>query len=357
MSDGDGRAGQADGSGGAGGSDGAGDQAGNSRRFIARMIDRVLLTSWRATVEMVDDRGHRAAAQIAFFVALAAIPVALLLIGSFGLVFEPGEIRGRVIDTVFDFVPLAEDEDRGALERTVIDSLDAAGSLGVVSIILLVAAVTSAMSSLRYAINVAWDIHRSPPLLRRKALDLALVLGVTGLLVVSLSTSAARRAAELLDDEPAGGPLAAAVLDGIGDLVPYVFIALVILFLYRVLPLERPKLREIWPGAIVATLLLAVVKGALELYFEQLADFGALYGSLGALMALLLFLFGASLVLVFGAEFASEWSRLPSDDEVGRTVRRARSRARGLTRRSAAVARGKRRGGAPTESREQSGSP
>lgn len=287
----------------------------------------MLLTSWRAIVEFVDDRGHRAAAQIAFFAALSAIPVALLLIGAFGLVLEPVEIRGRVIDTVFDFVPLAEEEDRTSLERTVTDALDAAGGLGVVSIVVLVAAVTSAMSSLRYAINVAWDIHRNPPLVRRKALDLALVLGVTVLLAVSLSSSAARRAADLLQDEAAVGSVAAVLLDGLGDVVPYLFTALVILFLYRVLPLDRPRLREIWPGALVATLLLAVVKGGLELYFEQLADFGALYGSLGALMALLLFLFGAGCVLVFGAEFASEWSRLPPDEECGRIVRRGRDRA------------------------------
>ena len=74
-----------------------------------------MLTTWRATVEFVGDRGHRAAAQIAFFSALAAIPAALLLIGAFGLVLEPVEVRGRVLDTVFDFVPLAEDEDRSSL--------------------------------------------------------------------------------------------------------------------------------------------------------------------------------------------------------------------------------------------------
>ena len=73
----------------------------------------------------------------------------------------------------------------------------------------------------------------------------------------------------------------------------------------------RPKTREIWPGAVVAAALISLVRGLLELYFEHLADLGALYGSLGALMALLIFVYAVSLVLVFGAEYASEWSRLP----------------------------------------------
>ena len=53
------------------------------------------------------------------------------------------------------------------------------------------------------------------------------------------------------------------------------------------------------------------MKVGLELYFEQLADFGAIYGSLGAAMALLVFVYAAANVVVFGAEFASEWARDP----------------------------------------------
>ena len=99
-----------------------------------------------------------------------------------------------------------------------------------------------------------------------------------------------------------------------------------ILFLYRVLPSPRPRTREIWPGAVVAALLLRLVREALELYFEELSDFGALYGSLGALMALLVFVFAAANVLVFGAEFASEWSRLPPSEETRETVAKGHRR-------------------------------
>lgn len=76
------------------------------------------------------------------------------------------------------------------------------------------------------------------------------------------------------------------------------------------------------------------MKNGLELYLEHLADFGALYGSLGALMALLLFVFAAANVLVFGAEFASEWARLPHDDaDVRARVADGRSRVRARLRR------------------------
>lgn len=290
------------------------------------MVDRVLLTTWRACAEFVEDRGHRAAAQIAFFAVLSFVPLALLLVGAFGTVFDDAEVRARVVSTVFDNVPLAAESDRDRLQQTVNDSLDSAGGLGVVSILLLIAAASGVMGALRHAINQAWDIDERPPLLQRKALDVALVLGATTVLALSLSLTATRRAAAVLDDEAYGGWLAALLLEATAELLPLVFTAAVILFLYRVLPFHRARVRDIWPGALVAAALLGLVRGALDLYFEQLSDFGALYGSLGALMALLLFVFAASNVLVFGAEFASEWTRLPPDEEVRRRVGAARSR-------------------------------
>jgi membrane protein len=283
-------------------------------------------------VELVDDRGHRDAAQIAFFGVLSFVPLAMLLVGGFGLIFEDAEVRERVVQAVFDNVPLAQESDRERLERAVGDSLERVGNLGPVSVLLLLAAASGVMGALRHAINQAWDIETRPPLLRRKALDVALVLGATVILLFSISASATRRAEAVFDeDEDGGSRVVAALLDAIGDLLPFLFTAAVVLFLYRILPSPRPKVREIWPGAIVAAALISLVRGALDLYFDHLTDFGALYGSLGALMALLLFVYAVSLVLVFGAEFASEWSRLPDDDEEMRRL--AHDQRRRLLRR------------------------
>ena len=97
---------------------------------LRRLLDRIELTSVRAAVEFVDDRAHRDAAQIAYFALLSFIPLGLLLVGAFGLVFDDTEVRERVVNTVFDNVPLARGEDRQQLERTVGDALDGAGNLG-----------------------------------------------------------------------------------------------------------------------------------------------------------------------------------------------------------------------------------
>ena len=152
------------------------------------LLDRVLLTTWRAVLESVDDRIHRDAAQVGFFAMLSFVPLAMLLVAAFGLAFDDGEVRERVVRTVFENVPLSAEDDRERLEATVIDALRGAGRLGLLSVLLLIAAGSGIMGALRHTINEAWDIHDRPPLLRRKALDLALVLGATIVLACSLAS-------------------------------------------------------------------------------------------------------------------------------------------------------------------------
>jgi len=276
---------------------------------------RTLVATRRAAVEFVEDRGHRSAAQMSFFAILSFIPLVLLLAAAFGLFFDDGAVRERIIQTVFDNVPLASGDDRPQLERAVGDALDQAGELGIFTTLLLLAAASGVMGALRYSINEAWDIEQRPPLLQRKALDLALVLGGTSILALSVSLTVTHRLAAILDDEAGGGWLLAALLDVLGDVLPLLFVAAALLFVYRVLPMNKEPLRDIWPGAVVGALGLAIVKLGLELYFEQLTDLGAIYGSLGAAMALLIFVYAAANVIVFGAEFASEWAR--ADDAPG----------------------------------------
>jgi membrane protein len=282
-----------------------------TRADVRRIARRALVTFKRAALEFVEDRGHRSAAQISFFAILSFIPLVLLLAAAFGLVFDDSAVRHRIITTVFDNIPLASGNDRPQLERAVGDALKQAGHLGIFSTLLVIVAASGVMGALRHSINEAWDIDERPPLLQRKALDLALVLGGTSILALSVSLTVAHRLSDIVDDEAVGGWLLAAALDVASALLPLVFVALALLFLYRVLPMQQDRLRDIWPGAVVATIGLAIVKVGLELYFEQLADLGAIYGSLGAIMALLIFVYAAANVVVFGAEFASEWARLP----------------------------------------------
>ena len=297
---------------------------------VIRVRNRVLLTTVRAVREFVHDRGHRAAAQMSFFAVLSAVPLAMLVVALFGLVFDDAEVRKRVVETAFDAIPVAQEGDRMRLEGSVLEALDNVGRLGPMTIGLLLVSASGVMGALRHAVNVAWDLEERRSLVPRKLLDVALVSGATVLMLVSLSLSVTRAAADKSDDEPYGGPVLAFGLNLLADLLPFLAVLGALLFAYRVLPAHGQKLQAIWPGAVVGALGLVLAKAALEFYLERLSNLGAIYGSLGALIALGIFVFIASNVVVFGAEFAAEWSRLPEDDEVGERVREGRGRLRGV---------------------------
>ena len=237
----------------------------------------------------------------------------MLLVGGFGLFFDDAELRRRVVTTVFDNVPLAAGGDRARLERTVDDALDNTGRLGPISIVLL-----DGRRQRRHGARCATRSTRRGTSTRARRSCAA-----------SRSTSrwcsarprrarlrrsqvSATRGARTASATPAGrsrdwsatccrsrSPVGVVPVPLPGAARP------------------RPKTREIWPGAVGAAALISLVRGALELYFEHLGDFGALYGSLGALMALLIFVYAVSL---------DPGVRAPSTRPSGRACPRTTSR-------------------------------
>ena len=278
--------------------------------LLRRLLRKTVAVTKRAVLEFIDDRGHRDAAQIAFFAVLSAVPLAMLLVGGLGLAFDDAEVRERTVEVVFDNVPLAQSADREQTEDAVRSALDNTGELGPISIVLLLVAATGVMGALRHSINQAWDIEQRPSILKRKALDLALVLGAT--VLVRLHADARGDAARRGAARRRGGRRLARV-----DRARRARRHAAVRLHRRGDPLPLPRScrgrgrrcarsgRARWSPPRSS----ALAREALDAYFEHLADFGALYGSLGALMALLLFVYAVANVLVFGAEFASEWSR------------------------------------------------
>jgi membrane protein len=264
-------------------------------RRAHRLTGRGLLWFGRAAREAVRDRIHRDGAQLAFFALLSFVPLAMLLVALLSLFGDETEVRRRLVTTIFDAVPLASESDRADIERSVLDALRRVGSLSVLSVVLLVVSASGVMGALRHTINVAYDIEERPSLVRRKALDALLVVVGTAVLGASLSLRS---------------------LGDFGAVVGFLLVAGVLASAYRFLPTHRPRWRDVGGGAVLAAFGLVLVREVLELYFEDLGNIGALYGSFGALLALLLFTYASAMVVLFGAELASELPRLPDDQTV-----------------------------------------
>lgn len=80
--------------------------------------------------------------------------------------------------------------------------------------------------------------------------------------------------------------------------------ALVMALLYRFGPDRHPhKLRFIWPGALLASLLWILAGAIFSIYVENWGNYPATFGSVSAAVVLLLWMYNSAQILVFGAAF------------------------------------------------------
>jgi membrane protein len=75
-----------------------------------------------------------------------------------------------------------------------------------------------------------------------------------------------------------------------------------IAFIYRFAPNVRKPLRFIWPGSVFATAMLILASAGFSTYIAHFADYSATYGSIGAVIVLMFWLYIAGLVILVGSE-------------------------------------------------------
>ena len=80
--------------------------------------------------------------------------------------------------------------------------------------------------------------------------------------------------------------------------------------LYRFGPHKKHETRRLWPGAALATLLWSLVTTFFAWYVQNIANYNVLYGSIGAGIALLVWLYFLAAIALIGCEFNAEGERL-----------------------------------------------
>jgi len=188
------------------------------------------------------------------------------------------------------------------------------GTAGVLAVVGVVAALWSAsgyISAFMRAANAIYDVPEGRPVWKTLPVRLGLTV-VTGTLLAASALAIVFT-----------GRLAAAVGNVFGvrgaavtgwDIVKWpvivILIALMIAILYRAAPNARQSgFRWITPGSLLAVLLWLVASGAFALYVANFASYNKTYGTLGGVIAFLVWLWITNLVLLLGAELDAEMER------------------------------------------------
>lgn len=186
----------------------------------------------------------------------------------------------------------------------------------IIGIALIIFSATGVFGQLQTALNRAWEVEPDPEqggvfsFLMKRLLSLGMIAVIAFLLLVSLVVSA-------MVDEITGwvlGSSAGTVSTVVGMLVNMLITLSVatLLFaaMYKILPDANLQWRDTWIGAGMTALLFVIGKILISWYLQSAqagADWGAAAGSL---IAVLVWVYYTSLIVLFGAELTQVWANL-----------------------------------------------
>jgi membrane protein len=285
-------------------------------------------------------RGTQLAASMAYYALFSIFPTAIVLIAVLGLLLDSATVQTDVVDFLLDSLPLSDDpQSRADLEDLVVGATSHTGALGIFGGVTLLISASALVSATRNSIDTVFAGEVTRGALRGKGLDVLLVLGIGLLFILSFAATIVTQ----FDLGPDNGVIGVleTILSASGIFLPLALGTIVFSVAYTVLPVERQKLSDVWPGVLFAVVAYELVKWAFSFYLDNFANYDAIYGSLGAVMAFMFFVYLASVVFLLGAEIAHLWPQVrrggfdPDDDDEGKPfTEQGRDFARSLFRRN-----------------------
>lgn len=275
------------------------------------------LRSFRQTASrFIADDCPQMAAAISYYALFSLFPLLILLVSLAGVFLRDDTLRRELVDEVMKNIPLDQGEGRDAVGDAISGTSKGSAAIGIIGLAGMAWSGSAVFGAIRRALNKVFrDTPWKRPFVRQKLVDLAMVFAVGLFFLTSIATTAALRIVRAHGAQLAGlGDFSERVAlpwDVASFVAPLALSFAAFAFLYALVPARRRRLAEVWPGAILAAALFEVAKMSFSLYLEHIADFELVYGSLGAVLALMFWIYVSSNVMLLGAELAVVATNLP----------------------------------------------
>ncbi|MGC4807250.1 YihY/virulence factor BrkB family protein [Micromonospora sp. DT233] len=294
------------------------DTAAPDRARLPRRVRQLSWRTWRGVLvrsvkNFVQDDCLDWAAALTYYGVLALFPSTIVVVALVGLVSD-GE---RTVDTVID---LARDVGAGSvvgndsfvsIVRAVVDQQSGAKALLSFGLLGALWSTSSFIGAFTRASNAVYGVTEGRPVWKLRPLQIGLA-AVTLVLVAVVATGLI-----------VSGP----VTDAVGDLVhagglartvwsvaKWPVLALVMMgllsLLFWIAPnVRQPRFRWLTPGGAVALLSWALASFGFGLYVANFGSYDVTYGSLGAVIAFLVWLYLSNSALMLGVQINAELQR------------------------------------------------
>ncbi len=256
----------------------------------------------RATVQhFLRERVPEAAATIAYYTIFSLFPVLLILAAIGGSLVERLHVEQEILDIITNAFPIQRDLIRSNVERLV----SGRGAGGVIGVIVLLWAATGAFDAMVRNINRAWSESTRRGMLKNRLTALAVVGGLVMLLAIFLLAQAA--IGVITEEASPAATGFVQVLEAIpSNLIFFGAVFIILLALYRYVPSKHVRWREAAAGAVVGAFAFILATGIFSWYLSSgLASYNVVYGSLGALIAFLTWVFIIALITLGGAHLCA----------------------------------------------------
>lgn len=262
---------------------------------------------WRVYAEQSEDNIAIIAAGVAYFALLALFPSLVAMVSIYGLIADPGTVERQIAGLSGMLPPEALNIVTGQLKSITAAPTPGLGVGLIVSLLLTLWSASKGINALITALNITYDEEEHRGYLRLTGLSLLLTLGAILFFMVVLALVVGVPAFIASIDLPGLGPAA----KWLAGLLPWPILAVAIMtalaVLYRYGPDRRqPKWRWVSWGAAAATLLWLLGSLAFSIYVANFADYNKTYGSIGAVVILLLWLNLGAYAVLLGAELNAE---------------------------------------------------
>ncbi len=282
---------------------------------------------FRQTIqEFTSDKVPRLGAALAYYTIFSIAPLLLIAISVAGLAFGREAASGQIYAQLRGVLgPQSAEMIQKMVEAA---AKPKSGTIAtIVGIITLLLGAAGVVGQLKDALNTIWDVKPQKMNVKKTILEYvmnwAMVLGIGFLLLVSLVLDSAIAAAgKFAGNHLPGGEALWQILQVVVSLgvITVLFAAI-----FRFLPDLKIEWREVWLGAVFTSILFVIGKFALGLYLGKSAV-GSSYGAAGSLVLVLLWVYYAAQIVLFGAEFTqvhARFSREPAKTGEAPAVRPA----------------------------------
>jgi membrane protein len=268
--------------------------------------------AWRLYAALNEDRVLLVAAGVTFYLLLALFPALAAFVSVYGIVLDPQTIADQIAYLGSMMPPAALEIIQGQLQSLAQQDTDALGIGFLVGLGIAIWGANSGIKALFDAMNIAYGETEKRGFIKLNLISLAFTLAAIVVAILLLLTVGVVPAVLAFLNI---GSLAEVLIDYGRWPLMLVVITFGISVLYRFGPSrEDAKWRWLTWGSGLAAIVWVAASWGFSWYLQNFADYNATYGSLGAVIGLLVWTWISMIVIIMGAEINAEMEHQTARD-------------------------------------------